>query len=297
MLAAMRNIVVTGANKGIGHAIATAVLGEHDDTFLFLGSRDPERGKAALDGLRAASPAWANRVALLELDVASDASVARAAAAIDAALPSGEHLYGLVNNAGVGSAGGDLRFILDVNVRGVRRVSEALRHRLDPSNGRIVNVTSASGPSFVERCAPEQRAFFVDPSTPWETIEARMEACVAAGDDEAALATLGLPPDAYGLSKALANLYTLTLARAHPHLRINACTPGFIETDMTRRYATSQGKTPAELGMKQPTDGARAPLHLLFGELEGNGRYYGSDARRSPLDRYRAPGSPAYDGA
>jgi carbonyl reductase 1 len=35
-------------------------------------------------------------------------------------------------------------------------------------------------------------------------------------------------------------------------------------------------------------------MHLLFDELEGNGRCYGSDAKRSPLDRYRAPGSPPY---
>ena len=45
-----------------------------------------------------------------------------------------------------------------------------------------------------------------------------------------------------------------------------------------------------------PTAGARAPMHLLFGELDGNGRYYGSDAQRSPLDRYRSPGAPPYTG-
>ena len=38
-------------------------------------------------------------------------------------------------------------------------------------------------------------------------------------------------------------------------------------------------------------------MFLLFGEPEGNGRYYGSDALRSPLDRYRAPGSAPYTGA
>jgi hypothetical protein len=37
-------------------------------------------------------------------------------------------------------------------------------------------------------------------------------------------------------------------------------------------------------------------MFLLFGHPEGNGRYYGSDALRSPMDRYRAPGTPAYDG-
>jgi hypothetical protein len=83
----------------------------------------------------------------------------------------------------------------------------------------------------------------------------------------------------------------MILAREHPSLHVNACTPGFIATDMTRHYAESQGKAPAELGMKSPAEGARAPMHLLFGALEGNGNYYGSDAKRSPLDRYRAPGS------
>ena len=100
--------------------------------------------------------------------------------------------------------------------------------------------------------------------------------------------------NAYGLSKACANSYTMLLAREHPSLRINACTPGFIETDMTRHYATAQRKSPAELGMKPPSAGARAPMFLLFGDPQGNGRYYGSDAQRSPLDRYRAPGDPPY---
>jgi hypothetical protein len=50
------------------------------------------------------------------------------------------------------------------------------------------------------------------------------------------------------------------------------------------------------MGMKPPSAGTRSPMFLLFGELDGNGRYYGSDALRSPLDRYRDPGTPAYTG-
>jgi hypothetical protein len=65
---------------------------------------------------------------------------------------------------------------------------------------------------------------------------------------------------------------------------------------MTRALAQSQGKTPAEMGMKPPAAGARAAMFLLFGDPEGNGRYYGSDAQRSPLDRYRSPGDPPYTG-
>ena len=35
----MRRVLVTGANKGIGRAIAQAILEHADDTFVYLGSR------------------------------------------------------------------------------------------------------------------------------------------------------------------------------------------------------------------------------------------------------------------
>ncbi len=162
-----------------------------------------------------------------------------------------------------------------------------------------MNVTSAAGPNYVATCSPEMQRFFLDDQMTWQRLETFVDECIAMGSDRAALAAKGVGDDdepAYGLSKALANTYTLLLAREHPGLRINACTPGFIDTDLARPYTVSAGKSPAELGMKPPAAGSRAPMHLLFGELEGNGRYYGSDAQRSPLDRYRNPGSPPYTG-
>lgn len=289
----MRRILVTGANKGIGLAIVEAILREHDDTFVFLGSRDRARGEAARDALIEAHPEWAARVRVVELDVASDASVRAAARTITSEGP----LYAVVNNAGVGRSAGSLRAVLDVNTIGMHRVCEALLPHLDRARGRIVNVTSASGPSFVEECSEEQKRFFTDPETDWPALEALMAECILIDGDPEAFARRGLADgDAYGLSKACANTYTQRLAREQPHLRINACTPGFIETDMTRPYAEARGEEPAALGMKPPSEGARCPLFLLFGEPEGNGRYYGSDAQRSPLDRYRSPGSPPYAG-
>ena len=56
------------------------------------------------------------------------------------------------------------------------------------------------------------------------------------------------------------------------------------------------GKSAAELGMMPPVEGTCSALFLLFEELQGSGYYYGSDAVRSPLDRYRAPGDPPYAG-
>jgi NAD(P)-dependent dehydrogenase (short-subunit alcohol dehydrogenase family) len=293
----MRRVLITGANKGIGFAIVQAILGEHDDTLVYLGSRDADRGRAAAASLTKTRPEWQARIEVVPLDVSADPSIPAAAERV-ARSYRGDKLYGLVNNAGIGTGGGaTLADVLQVNTLGVQRVCETFLPLLDPTQGRIVNVTSAAGPSFVATCSPEMQRFFLDDQMTWPRLRAFVEECIAMDGDKAAFAAKGLGDgSAYGLSKALANTYTLLLAREHASLRVNACTPGFIETDMTRHYAASQGKSPAELGMKPPVDGARAPMHLLFAELEGNGRYYGSDAQRSPLDRYRSPGSPPYTG-
>ena len=293
----MRRILVTGANKGIGLAIAQGILTEHDDTFVFLGSRDADRGEAAIRALTSARPAFAERVRLVVMDVGSDESVTAAAGSVRNLLGTGSSIYAVVNNAGIGSGTHPLEAVLNVNTVGVRRVCETFLPLIAAEHGRIVNVTSAAGPSFVARCSDERRRFFLDANTQWADLEALMKECVALRGDASAFEARGLGDgNAYGLSKACANTYTLQLARRYPHLSINACTPGFIETDMTKGYAKSQGKSPRELGMKTPDEGARSPLHLLFGELTGNGHYYGSDCKRSPLDRYREPGSPAYTG-
>ncbi|HTV21218.1 MAG TPA: SDR family NAD(P)-dependent oxidoreductase [Polyangiaceae bacterium] len=292
----MRRILVTGANKGIGLAIVEAILAEHGDTFVYLGSRDAQRGRDAVAGLERAHPGWKGRLEVIGIDVADDVSVAQAARRVSE-LIHGETLYAIVNNAGIGGGPSDHVAVLATNTFGVRRVCEAFLPLLDPAAGRIVNVTSASGPSFVATCSPERQRFFSDDQITWPRLAALIDECLALSGDRAAFAAKGLGDGSpYGLSKACANSYTLLLARERPSLRVNACTPGFIETDMTRHYAQSSGKSPAELGMKQPADGARSTMHLLFGALEGNGRFYGSDAKRSPLDRYRAPGSPEYTG-
>ncbi len=194
-------------------------------------------------------------------------------------------LYGVVNNAGVVTA--DIGTLLDVNVFGVRRVCEAVVPLLDPTRGRVVNITSAAGPNYVADCDTERKRFFLDANIEWPALDAFMRQSIPSW-----------PADnsAYGLSKACANSYTMLLARNHPALRVNACTPGFIETDSTRPWAEEQGKAPSEIGLKPPSEGTRSALFLLFGEPEGNGRYYGSDAKRSPLDRYRAPGTEPYTG-
>ena len=60
---------------------------------------------------------------------------------------------------------------------------------------------------------------------------------ISEGDDAAGkFAAVGLGDGGmYGLTKACANAFTLHLARTQPTLRVNACTPGWIDTDLTVR--------------------------------------------------------------
>jgi hypothetical protein len=71
-----------------------------------------------------------------------------------------------------------------------------------------------------------------------------------------------------------------------------------IATDLVAGLAASVGKTAADFGALPPEKSTVSILHALFGDLGGvSGAYFGSDARRSPLDTYRAPGTPAYEPA
>lgn len=289
----MKRILVTGANKGIGLAVVEGLLRQRADCGVILGSRDPGRGEAARARLLAQQPGWGERLECLSLDVADEASVEAAAASLAERCGSATApLDGLVNNAGVGS--GPLDEVLAVNCYGIERVCRAFFPLLADAS-RVVNVTSAAGPNFVAQCRPEQRDFFLDEHLTWGQLDAFMHDCL--GCDSAAFAARGLGEGrSYGLSKACANALTGILARRHRRLRINACTPGFIETDLGMEFIRGSGRTPQEAGMKTPVEGARVVLHLLADEVQASGQYFGSDCRRSPLDRYRAPGSPEYRG-
>jgi NAD(P)-dependent dehydrogenase (short-subunit alcohol dehydrogenase family) len=289
-------ILVTGANRGIGRATVAAILDADPETHVFLGSRSVERGEEARAEVLSERSEAKDRVEVVQIDVADDASVEQAAKTVAAKLGDAP-LYGVVNNAGIGDRKHPMQTVLDVNVRGPHRVCETFLARLSHPGARIVNVASASGPNFVDECSPQRQRLLTDPEVTWEQIEEFMEEAVAIDDSDGDFESAGLGSgSAYGLSKACLNAYTIALARENFELTINACTPGFIETDMTRAMAERKGVDPAELGMKPPEEGTIAQMFLLFGEPDGSGWYFGSDAKRSPLDRYRSPGDPPYTG-
>ena len=294
----MKRILITGANKGIGLATAKKLLESYSETYVLLGSRDFKKGNRALETLLKSSPKFKNRVKLIQIDVEQDYSVNLAAEkVVETFGKTPGALYGIVNNAGIGSSVDGLEKILQVNTHGPKRICDAFIPLLNSSHGRIVNVTSASGPTFVSGSSDETKKLLTNPAITWTEIKDYMDKCIDDSKNNDIISDSGSNMgSAYGLSKACTNAYTIFLARKHPNLKVNACTPGFIETDMTRSMAVSGGKTPAEMGMKSPEEGTSASVFLLMGNPEGSGHYYGSDCLRSPIDRYRSPGDPPYTG-
>ena len=189
-----------------------------------------------------------------------------------------------------------LNKILQVNTFGPKRVCDAFLPLLNPSIGRVVNVTSASGPLYLAGSSNEIKKLLSNPEVSWTEIEEFMAECLKLNLESERTTDWGGDWPAYGISKACTNAYSIYLAKKNPNLTINACTPGFIETDLTRPMAEANSKTPAEMGMKSPEEGASASVFLLMGNPSGSGHYYGSDCVRSPLDRYRSPGDPPYTG-
>jgi len=194
--------LVSGANRGIGLAIATGLArrGAH----VLIGCRDLKRGEAASAPLKAEGL----RATPVQLDTTDDASVAQLAALI--ARDFGR-LDVLVNNAGIAldfapnlSSVEKLQQTMAVNVFGTVRLTDAMTPLLAKSSkARIVNVSSELA-SFGLRS---------DPS--WE------------------YAAFRLPT--YAASKAALNALTLSYADQLQELgiKVNAICPGYTATEAT----------------------------------------------------------------
>jgi NAD(P)-dependent dehydrogenase (short-subunit alcohol dehydrogenase family) len=219
--------LVTGANKGIGFAIARG-LGAIGCT-VAVGARDDGRRAAAVERLRAEGiDAFG-----VALDVTSDDSVAAAAKTMEQAAG---RLDVLVNNAGIAGRtdGGaqdpttlDLdvvRTVLDTNVFGVVRVTNAMLPLLRRAESpRIVNMSSNMG-SLTLRTGPVMAA--------------------------------------YAPSKSMLNSITTQYARrlADTNVIVNAACPGYVATDFTGFAAPRTAEQGAAIAIRLatlPDDGPR----------------------------------------
>ena len=239
--------LVTGANKGIGLAIARQ-LGERDFA-VWLGCRDAERGEAAAAGLREAGL----DARAITLDVADGDSVTRAAARL------GEEagvLDVLINNAGV-SVGGpppgvteeaidDVRAMFEVNTLGPLRVTQALLPLLRKSAApRVVMMSSGLG-SISDTADMASLIWNVD----------------AAG---------------YSASKAALNMLTVKLAKAllGDGIKVNAADPGYTATDLNGHSGARTVEEAAAIAVELATLGPLGPTGGFFNDGHAGqiGRY------------------------
>jgi len=144
----MNTVFVTGANKGIGFAIAQNLgsRGYH----VLVGARDEQRGSSAVESLRAQGVV----ADLVQVDVADLASIAQAAAVIDSTYPS---LDLLVNNAGspgypMKAPGWEfdaetLEKLWRTSFLGPFELVKRLMGRLAANRGKVVNVSIPIEPS------------------------------------------------------------------------------------------------------------------------------------------------------
>lgn len=227
----MTTTLITGANKGLGRETARRLV-EAGHT-VWVGSRDAERGRRAAQELGARA---------VVLDVTDDASVAAAAATVEAA----GGLDVLVNNAGVeGRTDGNgivgaadvtaqvMREVFETNVFGVVRVTHAFLPLLRRSAAPVVvNVGSGLG----------SLARLTDPADP----------------------AYGYPGVAYPASKATVNALTTQYAKAFPQMRINVVEPGFTATDLNGRTGTQTVAQGAEIIVRMATIGPDGPTGGYF---------------------------------
>ncbi|NQV46273.1 MAG: SDR family oxidoreductase [Rhodospirillaceae bacterium] len=219
-----KNVIITGASRGIGHATAT----------LFL-----ERGWRIITCSRDDTPAECKRdpnwTCHIPTDLADADSIASFIKQANAAL-EGQPLHGLVNNAGMspkapykerlGCLNGDLnawRQVFEINFFAGLKLARGFAAPLHQGKGAIVNVTSIAG----HKIHP-------------------------------------FAGSAYSISKAALSALTRELANEFAALdvRVNAVAPGEIETDMVQpEYEALIPRIPLER-MGSPMDVAGTIYYL-----------------------------------
>ncbi|MBY6240812.1 SDR family oxidoreductase [Methylosinus sp. Sm6] len=211
--------LVSGANRGIGLAVATGLArrGVH----VLLGCRDIGRGEAACAPLQAEGL----NLRPAQLDTTDEDSVSTLAASI-------ARDYGrldiLINNAGIGldydprlSVVERMQRTLAVNVIGTVRLTEAMAPLLSKSNrARVVNVSSELS-SFGQRSKPD-----------W--------------------GYAGVAMPTYQASKAALNSLTLSYARLleDKRIKVNAICPGYTATEATNFDGSRTPEQAATIAIK-----------------------------------------------
>jgi NAD(P)-dependent dehydrogenase (short-subunit alcohol dehydrogenase family) len=287
----MKNVLVTGANSGIGLALTKQICKDYG-VKVYLGSRNAERGAKAVEEVKEYCGGTTDDIVeLIVIDVSNNDSVKAAAESLKS---KDVKLSAIVNNAGtgLGHPGITNDDMINVNYYGTKRVVDNFLPLLETTTSdpaKIINVGSGAGPMYIQTQPEERKKRLCNPDITVEEIESIASAGLTEDDPSREKSMLG---GAYSLSKALVYAYTMYTAKAYADQNIisMSLSPGFIATKMIPEEYKGMGAKPVE-------QGTISLKHCLFETTrENNGWYYGSDAKRSPPHFLRNPGEPEWDG-
>ncbi|TVY74013.1 putative oxidoreductase [Fusarium oxysporum f. sp. cubense] len=212
-------VLVTGGNTGLGHETILQ-LSKHSPAHVFLAARSQDKGHAAVNDIRQATPN-VPPISFLQLDLSSFASIQ---SAVKKFRESSDRLDILINNAGIMATpegltedGYEIQF--GTNHLGVALFTKLLLHTMKQtaatksSDVRVVFVSSS-----MEENAPKDSYQLdkVKSTMPHISTWAR-----------------------YSMSK-LANLqYCEALARNHPDIKFISVHPGIVQTNLSNTFIGS----------------------------------------------------------
>jgi len=267
--------VVTGANKGIGLAIVRQLALQYPNSplnngpfLIYLTARDQGRGEAAVKSLEQdaqlkqakalKADGGLSEIRFHLLDITSSSSIKGLADHLKQT--HGDGIDFVINNAGIAMDGFDANVVkttLDCNYYKTLEASRTFLPLLKPT-GRLVNVASMAGK--LNKYSEEVRNRFLASKTEDDvtSIMKDFASAVEAGKEKEA----GFPSAAYAVSKAGLIGGTKALARTQKErgsgVLINACCPGYVNTDMTKGN-----------GVKTVDEGAQTPVLLAIQDIQG----------------------------
>ncbi|KAF2226453.1 hypothetical protein BDZ85DRAFT_315972 [Elsinoe ampelina] len=281
-----RVAAVTGANKGIGLAIVRQLALQypqspfHSGSFLiYLTARSAERGAEAVKTINndpqlkeakvLAQDGGDTTIKFKALDISNTMSIRDFAESLHKDHPDGIDF--VINNAGIAMEGFDANVVkttLETNYYGTLEATQTLLPIIK-KGGRLVNVASMSG--HLNKYSNDVRKNFISAAeTGVPECTSMMETFKQAVSDGKEK-ELGWPPAAYAVSKAGEIAFTKAIAKEQAangkDVLINACCPGFVNTDMTK------GR-----GQKTPDQGALTPVMLALHDIKGKtGEFWQSE--------------------